>query len=102
MNTINIPIECQLTEAETLDRVRMWRSVRQHVHSVVQFKNGIEAKVSTAAVPTMRDLAASESECCPSISFEIIESGADLTFKITSDNIDTVQGIHSLISVSND
>ncbi|MDA0596219.1 MAG: hypothetical protein O2921_01160 [Chloroflexi bacterium] len=45
--------------------------------------------------------AAAEAECCPSMLFEITESGDHVGFQITSEEIDTVRAIHSLFSEGN-
>jgi hypothetical protein len=95
MNKINIPIECKLTELETADRLANWNEVRGRVGSVVQLRNGISAKVPGVSAQTIRDLAAAEAECCPSMLIEVDESHEGLGFQIISEKIEMVQTIHS-------
>ena len=66
--------------------------------SVVQVKNGISAKVSSKMAQAIRDFAAAEAECRPSMLFEITESDDELGIQITSENTDTIRAIHSLFS----
>lgn len=98
MNTINIPIECKLSTAEADGQLTGWSSIRSHVSSVVQLKNGISAKVPRSISQIVRDFAAAEAECCPSMLFEFTESDDELGLLITSEKIDMVRAIHSLFS----
>ncbi len=98
MNNINIPIECKISAAEADVRLMNWSSIQSQVSSVFQLKNGISAKVPSAITQTIRDFAAAEAECCPSMLFEITESSDESSFQITSEKIDSVRAIHSLFS----
>ena len=98
MNKVNIPIECKLSPAEADGRLTGWSSIQSHVSSVVQLKNGISAKVPRSISEIVRDFAAAEAECCPSMLFEIMESDDEMGFQITSEEADTVRAIHSLFS----
>ena len=100
MKTLNIPIECNSTPTEISDQQVNWSSIQDYVSSVVPLENGISAKVAIVAAQGLRDLAAGEAECCPSILFEITESGEELGLQITSEINDTVQAIQSMFSVS--
>ena len=98
MNKINIPIECKLTDAEAGDRQANWSVIWKHVDSVVQLTNGISAKVPGVSAQVIRDFAAAEAECCPSMLIELNESDNELGFMITSENIEMVQAIKSMFS----
>ena len=101
MNTINIPNECKLSPAESDGRLTGWSSIQSHISSVVQLANGISAKVPSTMAQAIQVFAAAEAECCPSMLFEITESGDHVGFQITSEEIDTVRAIHSLFSEGN-
>ena len=97
MSNLNIPIECKLPDAEAREKLTNWKTVSEHVSSVVQLKNGISAKVSGIAAQTIRDLAAGEAECCPSMVFELDESdGGKLGIRVTSESRDMIQSIKSM------
>ena len=98
MNKINIPIECKLTDGEAGDRMANWSVIWKHLDSVVQLSNGISAKVPGVSAQTIREFAAVEAECCPSMLIELNESDHDLGFRITSEKIEMVQTIKSMFS----
>jgi hypothetical protein len=98
MNKISIPIECNIPADDAEGRLMNWRSIQSQVSSVVQLKNGISAKIPSAITQTIRDFAAAEAECCPSMLFEITESAGESSFQITSEQTDSVKAIHSLFS----
>ena len=99
MNKLNVPIECNISSTEISDQQENWSSIQANVASVVHLTNGISAKVNITAAQALRDLAAGEAECCPSIVLEISESDEELGLQITSEQIDTVQAIQSMFSV---
>jgi hypothetical protein len=96
MSNLNIPIECKLPDLEAREKLANWETVRGHVSSVVQLKNGISATVSGIAAQTISDLAVGEEECCPSMVFELDESGGELGIRITSERSDMIQSIKSM------
>lgn len=97
MSNINIPIECKLPDAEAREKLTNWQAVLEHVSAVVPLENGISAMVSSLAAQTIRDLAAGEAECCPSMVFELDESdGGELGIRVTSESSDMIQSIKSM------
>ena len=98
MNKLNISIECKLPDDEVDGRLASWSAVWQHVDSVIQLQNGISAKIPGASAQALREFAAAEAECCPSMLIEVNDSDEELGIRITSEKIEMVQAIHSWFS----
>ncbi len=98
MNKINISIECKLPDDEVDGRLASWSAVWQHVDSVIQLQNGISAKTPGASAQALREFAAAEAECCPSMHIEVSGSGEELGLRVTSENIEMVQAIKAMFS----
>jgi hypothetical protein len=87
-----------LTDVEAGDRLAEWSVIWKHVDSVVQLSSGISAKAPGVLAQTIRDFAAAEAECCPSMLIEVDESDDELGFRITSEKIEMVQAIKSMFA----